>query len=857
MEVELHVRTFFYLWVSVIAGAFGVTASAQSTGSIEFEESYEISADASEEGISGRVTPDETKAKEVVTQELIKRQSPGQTVLNTLNQVPAVNFTNSDPYGSSGGSIRIRGFDGSRISLTFDGVPLNDSGNYAIYSNQQLDPELIKSANVNLGTTDVDSPTASAAGGTVNYLSLLPNDKLSGELNSSYGEFNFYRFFGLVHAGKFTNFGTKAWMSASIARNDKFKGPGEIFKQQYNGRIYQPIGDQNDFVSLSFHYNQNRNNFYANPNVGTMATFLNTGGATVIPLPANISPASPLDLGTLTAEQQVILTQIENFATCTRTSGRPGTAQNDNSGILPDGTPTVPGGSNNLLNTSSCTNYAGIRINPSNTGNIRLNSRFKLPANLTLTADAAFQYVLANGGGFTALAENNVLVKGANTTGQGVDFNQDGDFLDTIGFYTPSNTNTHRYTVMTSLIWDAIVGHRLRLAYTFDLANHRQTGEYGNLDAKGNPDSVFGGRNGKPVRASDGFQLQTRDRLSIAMLNQISAQYVGFLFDDNLRAEVGLRMPFFSRDLSQNCYTQISNGRVTCSSQPATDFPTATFYAPFTAKYSFFSVLPNVGLRYKIIPELSAFVSYAQGFSAPRVDNLYRAPVAQVDPEKTNAVDGGLRFQMKRVTAQATGWYIGYQNRIVTSFDQVLGIAIDRNVGSVNTFGVDGSGAVKPFDFATLMLFGSYMRGEFADNIQIGGTANAPVFAPTQGKKLAETPEYMFGGRAEFDIGPLTIGTQGKLVGSRFATDVNDVIVPSYGIVDVDARINFAKFLRSWGFEDSWFQFNVTNVFNTFYFGSISTQTYYGTIAGAPAGANPSFSIGAPRAMMGTLHLAF
>ena len=50
----------------------------------------------------------------------------------------------------------------SRISQTFDGLPLNDTGNYALYSNQQLDPELIQQVNVNLGTTDVDSPTAAA-----------------------------------------------------------------------------------------------------------------------------------------------------------------------------------------------------------------------------------------------------------------------------------------------------------------------------------------------------------------------------------------------------------------------------------------------------------------------------------------------------------------------------------------------------------------------------------------------------------------------------------------------------------------------------------------------------------------------
>src|SRR3546814_14109696 len=99
---------------------------------------------------------------------------PGQTILDTINLVPGVVFTNNDAYGSSGGQLSIRGFSEDRISLTFDGVPLNDSGTYALYSNQQLDPELIEQVNVYLGTTDVDRPTAAATGSKGTYPTTTP-----------------------------------------------------------------------------------------------------------------------------------------------------------------------------------------------------------------------------------------------------------------------------------------------------------------------------------------------------------------------------------------------------------------------------------------------------------------------------------------------------------------------------------------------------------------------------------------------------------------------------------------------------------------------------------------------------------
>jgi len=162
--------------LAIGVAALSEPAFAQSTGSIDFEKEIIVTGTRSgTQEVAGISAPDTAKAKAVLTQENIERQNPGQTILDTINQIPGVSFQNNDAYGSSGGTLNIRGFSSDRVSLTFDGVPLNDSGNYAIYSNQQIDPELIEQVNVNLGITDVDSPTASAAGGTVNLRTKRPD----------------------------------------------------------------------------------------------------------------------------------------------------------------------------------------------------------------------------------------------------------------------------------------------------------------------------------------------------------------------------------------------------------------------------------------------------------------------------------------------------------------------------------------------------------------------------------------------------------------------------------------------------------------------------------------------------------
>ncbi|MFL6720528.1 MAG: TonB-dependent receptor [Sphingomonas sp.] len=887
---------------------------AQSTGTVETEKESIVVTGARTRSVGGFQVPDTTKAKAVITQELISRQQPGQTILNVINLVPSVNFTNSDPYGSSGGNIRIRGFDGNRISLTFDGVPLNDSGNYAIFSSQQLDPELIEQVNVGLGVTDVDSPTASAAGGTINYRTVLPTNDFGVRATAGVGDWDYYRFFGMINTGEFTSFGTKAWIAASRAHNDKFKGPGAIDKYQYNGRVYQPLGSNGDFISLAANYNKSRNNFYRNPSITDLRGIL---GASEIPAtpaqnPAgtfNPTAANPFEIGFFNGSQQDAVMAFENLRTCNRTVAGPG-VQNDNGGTGPNGTgataPALPvpldGGANygstanNPSNSSSCTNYYNLKLNPSNTGNIRGQSRFTLADGLLLTVDPSYQYVLAHGSGNTALAENSRRAKGQNQAGTGIDFNGDGDTLDTIRFFTPNITNTHRLGLTSSLIWEINPHHRVRVAYTYDHAHHRQTGQWGFLQANGDPENVFSGRNGTPVLNSSGFQIQQRDRTSTALLNQISGQYIGKFFDDRLRVELGVRRPFFKRDLQTFCPIQATNGFAYCTDEPilargtpltATSAPNGTIpifvnlgdpipttgnarnynfvYAPFTAHYKYGKVLPNVGFTYNLTNAISAFGSFAEGFSAPRTDNLYNAPIVSVQPEQTKAFDLGVRYSTSRIQAQLAGWKIDYTNRIVTSFNTDLGISIDRNVGQVKTWGFDGNIGFKPMPGLTVLAVASYIHAVLQDNIEIGsstaaalpagllfcttvptGSATATTCAPTAGKMVAETPKWQYGGRAQYEIGAVSVGIQGKHVGSRFATDVNDVRVKGYNVVDLDARVSLDHIVA---LKNATLQVNVQNLFNTFYFGNLSTQIR--------AVDNPNFAVGSPRTISGTVDVRF
>jgi iron complex outermembrane receptor protein len=848
---------------AIIAVAAPSATFAQSTGSNDFDTIVVTGAKA-DQSVGGIKIPDSPKAKVVLDQALIQAQRPGQSVNEIINLVPGVSFTNNDPWGSSGGSFTIRGFNSDRISQTFDGIPLNDSGNYAVYTNQQVDAELIENVNVNLGSTDVDSPTAAAVGGTVNINTLKPSDEMGALAVVSYGNIAadgagdrpFTRMFGLFQTGDLTGHGTKAWISASRARNDAvYADYGRVYKQQYNAKIWQDIGSNGDFISLAAHYNQNRNTFNG----------------------------SPLRASAITGDKAGRFYNIANGANCSVS------------------TTSIPNG---------CGSDFERRYNPSNTGNVRLSSKFTLTDRLSLTVDGAYQWTKANGGGTSIASEGSSL---AGYTGViferqsavssssaayyyfgGVDLNGDGDTTDFIRILSPSQTNTRRLVGIANLAYEIDDNNRVRLSYSYDRARHRQTGYAGLLAPTGEPLDVFPIND--PLLDVNGNAVQKRNRLSYATLNQIAGEYRGTFFDA-LTVNLGVRAPFFERDLTQNCFTTSGSGNVNCvAGTQAVAYAAAnpTYALPQSRKLKYDKVLPNVGAVYKITPQISVAGSYAKNVSVPSTDALYNAfyfaagsDEAYRVAETSDSFDASLRYNSSKVQAAITGWYSKYKNRLVTAYD-IDGVGTDTNLGPVKKYGIDSSISYSPIKEVTAYLFGSYIKSEIQNDAVTGscsatsdialaglcysvttGTGTSAVttnYLRTAGKRERGAPKYLFGGRLQGNLGDFTMGVQAKRTSSRYLNDINGevqsvtltdgttkIIAPgakfgAYTVVDLDLRYSLA----SLGMEKGAIQLNVSNLFDKFYVGSFS-----GGLDTLASSSSAFVNFGSPRAISASLIVGF
>lgn len=871
-------------------------AFAQSTGTVEQENREIVVTGSRTQGVAGIVEPNTSKAKAVLTDRFIQRQTPGQSIDDIINMLPGVSFQNNDPYGASGGTLTIHGFDASRISQTIDGIPLNDTGNYALYSQQQLDPELIEQVNVNLGTTDVDSPTAAATGSTVNYRTRNPFDSFGARIQGSAGDFGFFRIFGTIDTGIIGPFGTKAFFSASQGMNrNPYNRNVKTDRQQFNAKVYQPIGGSGDFISASGNYNKGRNGNFSSIPLRTDPTIIST--ANVVTGTRVVGVASTNRFPTYKGERTY------TPPLCQIAAARPGVVDTPN----------------------TCGTLFDNSFNPSDTGSIRVNSRFTITDKLVLTVDPSYQYVKANGGTGAIKANEGVYSRAATGTlaaittpligyigGQpyfgGVDLNGDGDVIDTptrnattgalsnttqgVEAYAPSQTGTHRLGVIASLRYDFSETQTVRLSYSYDHGRHRQTGPVAGLNVDGSTQQFFPIDN--PLRDVNGNIIQKRNRLSYAILNQISGEYSGRFLDDKLSINAGVRAPFFKRKLNNYCVTETGGSFVDCfNGQPASQaaFLAANpaYVAPTSKTFKFNKLLPTAGLVYKITPGVSAFASYNKGYQVPGTDNLYQSlgfsgDQAQPRPETTDNFEGGLRYQTSKLQMQLSGWYTLFKNRLASAYDPTLDVTVYRNLGTVQKYGVDGSVAYRPVPPITLYAFGSYLKSHINNDVLLGRcttinngttitncpTLTTPVYGATAGKRESGSPVYTFGGRIEGNYGPIQLGIQAKRTGPRYVNDQNLPIfqcpgtlvnqtsctnplyqvfgakTAAYNVVDLDARIS----LKPLGLNDkSYLQLNVTNLFD---------KLYVSGFTGGTAATNIPFAyVGPPRAFSGTINFAF
>src|SRR6476619_1610947 len=141
-------------------------------------------------GMGLMVTEDAPKARSTITAEELEKQRPTGNAYEALEMLPSVNSFNHDATGLFGGGLTLRGFNSDQLGATINGVPVNDSGNFAVFPQEYVDKENTCSQFVTQGSTDVDSPQVGASGGNFGIVTCNPENKQRFRFMQTLGQLN-------------------------------------------------------------------------------------------------------------------------------------------------------------------------------------------------------------------------------------------------------------------------------------------------------------------------------------------------------------------------------------------------------------------------------------------------------------------------------------------------------------------------------------------------------------------------------------------------------------------------------------------------------------------------------------------
>jgi len=137
----------------------------------------------------------ETRQVQTLTAADIAASAPGTSALKVLEKLPSVSFQSANALGTNEWSTRIsvRSFAQNQLGFTLDDVPLGDMS-YAnfngLHISRAIASENIARSTLAQGSGALDTASSSNLGGTLQFFSKTPDDKMGGDLEASYGSSN-------------------------------------------------------------------------------------------------------------------------------------------------------------------------------------------------------------------------------------------------------------------------------------------------------------------------------------------------------------------------------------------------------------------------------------------------------------------------------------------------------------------------------------------------------------------------------------------------------------------------------------------------------------------------------------------
>ncbi len=261
---------------------------------------------------------------------------------------------------------------------------------------------------------------------------------------------------------------------------------------------------------------------------------------------------------------------------------------------------------------------------------------------------------------------------------------------------------------------------------------------------------------------------------------------------------------------------------------------------------------PHAGVLYNLDDNTEVFAGFTQATRAfPSVNgSIWGTTQAGFDaikdtlkPETSETYELGLRHNTTTFNGTLGVYLVNFNDRLlgVSSGPGILGNpTVLQNVGTVRSIGFEAAGDLKLSDDVSIYASYTYTDSSYRDDVINGAGV---LVAATKGKTVVDTPKHMLRGELSYD-NTEAFGRIGfNYMSKRYFNYLNDRSVDARMIVDASLGYRFT--------EDLEFQFNVTNLFDEQYIGTLNSNGF------GNSGDNQTLLVGAPRQAFVTLKAGF
>ncbi|MBP9233810.1 MAG: TonB-dependent receptor [Hyphomonadaceae bacterium] len=680
---------------------------------------------------------DETSNTVAVTREALLSAPAGISGLKMLEGLPGFNVQTDGALGlyEFGNSVTVRAFNLQQIGFVLDGIPMGRSdafGGSPIF--RYVDNENLGSVVASPGAGDVSQPSYASLGPIVEYHSIDPDAEFGGTISHAWGDDNLNRSFVKVQTGQIGPF--SAYIARSKTDSDLWRGGGYIDREHWEAKAKIELGLD---TNLTFKYVSNDFFDYDSPSF-TKATYY----------------SAALDNNGERGRYRGYAINIPNLAygPLTDYPGQTGLTNagftdwfEDRINIRNDSLygatfETAIGDDIDVEATAYYEDKDGYGVSPDGYANTRGIYVRQAEAGLDVTAPRGVQYGLSGVGG----VRSGMVAKGS---WQVANHKLEGGFwLETDDYSRTQYRLNHAGGIQTgAVLYDQVAYYRRKYE-------------------------------------------STRETTQIFIKDTIS------LLDDTLNVELGVKALSIDYQLSGyrdfNDYYRVVGGVGVAGWGPQTVGD--TFEDTF---------LPMAGLLWKLTNNEQVFASYSQNYALPRgTDDAFAiAPASQVsspapEAETSENFEVGFRTLQSDFDAAVAVYYTTFENRLETYGNFVAGQAgavetFPQNVGGVESYGIEFTGAWKPAIFNDQLYFNgnvTYNNTTFQNDIPnflaplTGQTARRPLLI--SGKTLTDSPEWIVSLGATWEpTSWLVANLSAKYQSDRYSNFTNTEEISDYTIV--------------------------------------------------------------------------